>query len=148
MTTEDLKREKSRVNVDDVINALAARSRPDLLMLGFYFASLVFTDEEDKQWLRERLSEVQEIVEGSCLYQLNIQKGFEEGLEKGREQGLLQQTAIRIVAARFPELEQFATPIIKQITDLKQVEKLSIELSIASSQERAKDFLLSPVSVD
>jgi hypothetical protein len=48
------------------------------------------------------------------------------------------------VYSRFPELEQLATKIIKQITDLKQLEKLSI----ASSQERAKDFLLSHVSVD
>src|SRR4051812_3275302 len=53
----------------------------------------------------------------------------------------LQQAAIRIVAACFPELEQLATKIIKQITDLKQLNKLIIELSTASSQERAKDFL-------
>ncbi len=132
---------ESHVSDDDIINALAARNRPDLLMLGFYFASLVFTDEEDKQWLRERFSEVQEeIVAGSYLYRANIQKGY--------QLGFLQQAAIKIVAARFPELEQLATKIIKQITDLKQMDMLIIELSTASSQERAKDFLLSHVSVD
>jgi len=144
MTAEYLKGSEFRVTVDNIIDALAARHRPDLLMLGFYFASYVFTDEEDKQWLRERLSEAHETIEKSYLYRANIQKGLEEGCQ----QGFLQQAAIRIVAARFPELEQLATKIIKQITDLKQLDKLIIELSIASSQERAKDFLLSHVSVD
>jgi len=144
MTAEYLKGSEFRVTVDDIIDALAAGHRPDLLMLGFYFASYVFTDEEDKQWLRERLSEAHKTIEKSYLYRANIQKG----IEQGRQQGFLQQTAIRIIAARFPELEQLATKIIKQITDLKQLDKLIIELSIASSQERAKDFLLSLVSVD
>jgi len=142
MTAEYLNGSVFRVTVDNIIDALAAGHRPDLLMLGFYFASFAFTDEEDKQWLRARFSEAHETIEKSYLYRANIQKGFEEG----RQQGLLQQAAIRIVAACFPELEQLATKIIKRVTDLKQLNKLIIELSTASSQERAKDFLLSHVS--
>jgi hypothetical protein len=142
MTAEYLNGSVFRVTVDNIIDALAAGHRPDLLMLGFYFASFAFTDEEDKQWLRARLSEAHETIEKSYLYRANIQKGLEEG----RQQGFLQQAAIKIVAARFPELVQLATKIIKQITDLKHLNKLIIELSTAASQERAKDFLLSHVS--
>lgn len=136
---------KSHDNIDYMITELVARNCSDLLMLGYYFASLVFTDEEDKQWLIERFSKVQDIVESSWVYQANIQKGFEEGLEKGREEGL-QQAAISIVKAHFPELEKLAKDVITMISDLNRLQVLVVELSTASSQEDARELLCSFVS--
>ena len=145
---------KSRETVDDMICELVARDRPDLLALGHHCAGLIFTDEIDKQWLKERFSQVQNIFEESWVYQETIQKGREEGLEKGLEQGreegrqlalqaiqTVQQAAIGIVAERFPELEDIARAAIATISDLNRLQMLIIELSASSSLERTKRIL-------
>jgi len=143
---------KNRETVDDMVTELVARNRSDLLELGRNFAGLIFTDEVDKQWLKERFSKVQDILEESWVYQETLQKGIEQGieqgLEKGREEGrqlALQQTAISIAAARFPELERLARLIIAAISDLNRLQVLIVELSMSSSQEHAKELLLSLV---
>jgi hypothetical protein len=84
---------------------------------------------------------MQDIMEGSWVYQEMTAKS----LEKGRQEGL-QQAAIRIVAARFPKLEQLAKVIITTITDLDRLDVLIVELSVSSSQEQTKEILLSLVS--
>src|SRR5260370_39783065 len=144
---------KNLETVNDMITELVARNRPDLLeLLGHLCAGLVFDNETGRRWLKERFRKVQEIIEESWVYQETLQKGREEGLEKGREEGrqqglqTAQQGAIGIVAARFPELEQFAREIIKTVSDLNQLQMLIVELSVASSQEQAKELLLSLVS--
>jgi predicted transposase YdaD len=124
---------------------LVARNRSDLLELGQFCAGLVFKDEFGKQWLEERFKNVQEIIESSWVYQETLEKGRKEGHKEGGQQAL-QATANRIVAARFPALEQLAKEIIETIKDLDQLQMLVVELSIASSQEHAKQLLLSHVS--
>jgi hypothetical protein len=134
--------------VDDMINELLARNRSDLLGLGHFCAGLVFTDEMSKQWLKERFDKVLEIIQESWTYQETLQKGIEKGLKEGLQQGIqtAQQTAIDIVAKRFPQLELLAKALITTISDLNQLQMLTIELSIASSQEHAKELLLSLAS--
>ncbi len=127
--------------VNDMITELVARNRSDLLELGHFCAGLVFSDEIGKQWLKERFTKVREIIEQSWVYQETIEKG----LQQGRQQAL-QQAAIGIVAARFPEIEQFARETIETISDPSRLQTLIVELSIAPSQERAKELLLSFVS--
>ena len=134
--------------VDEMIHELLARNRSDLLGLGHFCAGLVFTDEMSKQWLKERFDKVLEIIQESWTYQETLQKGIEKGLKEGLQQGIqtAQQTAIGIVAKRFPRLELLAKALITTISDLNQLQMLTIELSIASSQEHAKELLLSLVS--
>ena len=148
---------KSHQTIEDMITELQVRNRPDLLTLGYNFAGLIFTDEIDQQWLKERFRNMEDIMEGSWVYQemtaksleKGRQEGLEEGLEKGREEGRqlgLQQAAINIVAARFPRLEQLAKVIIATISDLDRLDVLIVELSVSSSQEQTKEILLSLVS--
>lgn len=124
-----------------MITELVARNCSDLLELGHFCAGLVLKDEINRQWLKERFSKVQEIIEESWVYQETIEKG----LQQGRQQAL-QQTAIGIVAARFPELEQFAKEIIETISNANRLQTLTIQLSVTPSQEHAKELLLSLVS--
>lgn len=124
--------------VDDMITELIARNRPDLLGLGQFCAGLVFTDEVSKQWLTERFDKVLNIFEESWTYQQTLQKGALQ---------TAQRMAVSIVAARFPQLEQLAKLIIASISDPKRLEVLVVELSTSSSQEHAKELLLSLVSV-
>ena len=130
--------------VDDMITELVARNRSDLLELGHFCAGLVFSDEIGKQWLKERFTKVREIIEQSWVYQETIEKGLQQGLQQGLQ--TVRQAAIGIVAARFPEIEQFAKEIIETISDPNRLQTLIVELSIAPSQERAKELLLSFVS--
>jgi flagellar biosynthesis/type III secretory pathway protein FliH len=87
---------------------------------------------------------VREIIEQSWVYQETIEKGLQQGLHQGLQTA--RQAAIGIVAARFPEIEQFAREIIETISDPNRLQTLIVELSIAPSQERAKELLLSFVS--
>lgn len=128
-----------------MITELQARNRPDLLTLGYNFAGLVFTDEMDQQWLKERFEKMQDMMEGSWVYQEMTAKSLEKGREEGRQQGL-QQAAMSIVTARFPALEQLAKVIIASVSDLSRLEVLIVELSTSSSQEQTKQLLLSLVS--
>ena len=100
---------------------------------------------------------MQDILEGSWVYQemiaKSLEKGRQEGLEEGRQEGLekgrqqaLQQAAISIVAARFPALEQLAKAIIATLNDQNRLQVLIVELSTSSSQEHTKQLLLSLVS--
>jgi predicted transposase YdaD len=69
--------------------------------------------------------------------------------EEGRQEGALQtaqQIAIRLVAKRFPELEKFAKIVIAAVSDVERLQMLIIELSIASSQDQARELLFSPAS--
>jgi predicted transposase YdaD len=122
--------------------------------LSYNFAGLVFTDEVDQQWLKERFEKMQDILEDSWVYQemtaKSLEKGRQQGREEGREEGrqqggiqAAQQIAISIVARRFPELELLARAIISMIDNLHQLQMLAIELSVASSQEETKHLLFS-----
>jgi predicted transposase YdaD len=88
---------------------------------------------------------MQDIMEGSWVYQEMTAKSLEKGREEGRQQGL-QQAAMSIVTARFPALEQLAKAIIATLSDLNRLEVLIVELSTSSNQEQTKQLLLSLVS--
>jgi predicted transposase YdaD len=69
--------------------------------------------------------------------------------QEGRQEGALQtaqQIAIRLVANRFPELEKFAKIVIAAVSDVERLQMLVIELSIASSQEHARELLFTLAS--
>jgi predicted transposase YdaD len=141
--------------VEEMARELTARGRSDLLELGLFCAGLVLKDAIDKRWLRERFRNMQSIIEDSWLYQEVIEKGLEKGLQQGLEKGLqqgrqqaLREATISILKKRFPELEQFAREVIEKINDADRLQMLIVELSIAPSQERAKELLLSFTSAN
>jgi hypothetical protein len=84
------------------------------------------------------------------LKQAELEQGLEQVRERaraeGRQQGALQtaqQIAISIAARRFPELEPQARATISTISDLSQLQKVAIELSVALDEEKVKQLLLS-----
>ena len=69
--------------------------------------------------------------------------------KEGRQEGALQtaqQIAVRLVANRFPELEKLAKVVIAAVSDVERLQMLIIELSIASSQDQARELLFSLAS--
>ncbi len=71
--------------VDDMIVSLDRAGKSDLLPLAYAFASLVFKNSEDRDWLRKRFTMLSEdIFEDSWAYQEMLAKGVEKGMEKGK----------------------------------------------------------------
>ena len=96
---------KRREVVDAAIASLSPPGEvPDaeLLVFAFEFASLVFTEEPDRQWLRRRFSVFNDILRETWVFQEIMQEGEEKGLKKGLEE--LRQALLDVVQARFPEL--------------------------------------------
>ena len=61
--------------------------KEDLLALGYAFAVRMLTQETDQQWLKELFMSVENIFEGTWIYDEILQKGVAKGLEQGVKQG-------------------------------------------------------------
>ena len=112
------------------------------------FVGRIPSDSDNESSVIELLKQVglEEGLEQVC--ERARAQGREEGRRQGIQQGIqaAQQIAISIVAKRFPLLELLAKATITTISDLNQLQMLTVELSVAPSQEPARDFLLSLVS--
>jgi uncharacterized protein (UPF0212 family) len=87
-----------------------------------------------KEWLKERFCKVKNRFGTIEFLVEEIEKTLREGL---------QQVAVDVAVARFPKLENLAKVIIDTVSDPNQLHTLIVELSTASSQEHAKQLLLS-----
>jgi hypothetical protein len=129
--------------VDAAIASLTASGEvPDaeLLVFTFEFASLVFNEEPDRQWLKRRFSVFNDILRETWVFQEIMQEGEEKGLKKGLEE--LRQTLLDVVQARFPDLSFLARGQIVFIDDLEVLRSLIVKMSTAQTIEEAQQRLL------
>lgn len=153
----------SREVVEEMIVALQAANKEDLLPIAYAVASLIFRKSEDRKWLRWRFEMLEDIIEESWAYREMVQKGyikgmekgFEDGLEKGMEKGLekglergrteglqkLRQVLLDLVAKRFPLLAQEAQQSLEQIQDDKVLQRLIVEFYDIQTAEDARHLL-------
>ena len=118
----------------------------DLLPLAYAFASLVFKNEEDRDWLKRRFAMLSEdIFEDSWAYQEMLAKGMEKGMEKGLQEGreTLRETIMDVVQIRFPEIAVRAHQRVYSIEDLDSLRRLNVKLSTAKDVQEAEQALLS-----
>ncbi len=139
--------------VDDMIVSLDRAGKSDLLPLAYAFASLVFKNAEDRDWLRKRFTMLSEdIFEDSWAYQEMLAKGVEKGMEKGLQKGLqegreaLRETIMDVVQIRFPEIATRAHQRVYLIEDLDSLRHLNVKLSTAKNVQEAEQALLSNTS--
>jgi len=87
----------------------------------------------------------QRIQEGTLEIQQAIQLSVERGIELSIQRGAqaLQGAAIDVVESEFRELLPFALRSITAVNDLQRLQQLILDLSALSSQDEAKQFLLS-----
>jgi len=87
----------------------------------------------------------QRIQAGTLEVQQAIQDSVEIGVELGIQRGtqVLQAAAIDVVESEFPELLSLAVRSITAVDDLQRLQQMVLDLSTLSSQEEAKQFLLS-----
>ncbi len=126
--------------------AIASLSPPgevpdaELLVFIFEFASLVFHEASDREWLKRRFSVFNDILRETWVFQEIMQEGEEKGLKKGLEG--LRQTLLDVVQARFPELSFLARGQVAFIEDLEVLRGLIVKMSTAQTMEQAQQRLL------
>lgn len=126
--------------------AIASLSPPgevpdaELLVFTFEFASLVFTEEPDRHWLKRRFSVFNDILRETWVFQEIMQEGEEKGLKKGLDE--LRQTLLDVVQARFPELVFLARGQVAFIENPEVLRALIVKVSTAHTVEEAQQHLL------
>lgn len=147
---------------------LGEAQRSNLLIIARLFAGLVFTGQEDRDWLERIFAMQNELLAESWTYQKIIQegieKGREQGIEKGREEGLqqgiekgreegklegreegklegLQEAVLNVVEARFPPLMELARQRVKRASKPDAV-NLVLRGVATAPDENAARFVL------
>ncbi|GHO98282.1 hypothetical protein KSF_083300 [Reticulibacter mediterranei] len=136
--------------VDTVLTRFASEPNEmtrELLSLTALFASLAFTDPQDRRWLERRLAMLEDILSEAPLYKSLIARGEEEGREKEREKQLLslRTTLIDLFQESFPQLSVLAQEKLPVISDPDVLQKLIVRVARARDEKDAKTYLLEAV---
>ena len=133
----------TREKVEIMLSELNTKGNEDLALAGFTLALAMFdrsTAESglaDRKWLIERYnsmySMLHDLLHVDPMYQAIVQEGRqEERQERIRD---LQQTALKIIRANFPQLEQVTEPRISALGDLPRLQQLVDALIFARGEE-------------
>jgi hypothetical protein len=136
--------------VDEMIASLDHAWKSDLLPLAYAFASLVFKNEKDREWLRKRFTMLSDdILEDSWAYQEMVAKGVAKGRQKWLHEGELQarrDAVLDIVQDRFPPLVTLISSHIQNIEDTNLLRRLIVKLSAAQTPQEAEQTFRSLVN--
>ena len=149
--------------VEEMITALGAAGKQDLLPLGYAFAALVFKTEDQRDWLQRRFDMLHDILEESWAYQEMMKKGLQQGLEKGLKQGqelglqqglqqgrqegelqALRQVIVDVVQERFPEIVANVEKQVQTIEDPSLLRLVNVKMSTLQTAKDAQQYLQSP----
>ena len=141
--------------VDEVITRLEAKSgesTSELLALTYLLSTLVFTSKNEREWLDRRFAMLDDIIRSSWGYKKikregleeGRQEGLQEGLQKGLQKALEEQrlALLEIVRGRFSMLEPLAKKTAEAINEPAILRHIIVQLSMAQSEEMAKQALL------
>jgi len=127
--------------MEEVVTALEATGNIELLSVTKLLAGLVFTSDEDQQWIERIFAMYNDALEQTPTYQKLLQKGREEGLEKGREEAL-RQAVVDVVQERFPEITVFAQKQVESLEDTRLLRRLIVKMSAAQTVQEAIQSLI------
>lgn len=146
------------------IQSAGGESSGELLALTYILTSLVFTKETEQNWIKRRFNAMRNILRDTWAYKeikeegleegrqlghlLGRQEGLQEGLRKGQQEALhkvleeQREMLLEIVHGRFPAIELLARDTVDSIVDLGVLQRMLVKLSLASTEEAAKQVLL------
>ena len=114
--------------IDKVATKLATAKEYNLLEYARRFASLVYKDGSDREWLNRRFAMYKDIFEDSWVVQEERQEGKLEGF---------QQALLKIVQRRFPEMVDLTKKQIDGVEDPELLEDLLVNISLAQNVQDA-----------
>ena len=148
----------TRENVEIMLGELNTKEHEDLALAGFTLALAMFdrsTAESglaNREWLIERYnsmySMLHDLLHVDPMYQAIVQEGWQKGRQEGRQEERqerlrdLQQAALKIIRANFPQLEQVAEPRISALGDLQRLQQLVDALIFARSEKDVRQAFL------
>ncbi|HEV2581874.1 MAG TPA: Rpn family recombination-promoting nuclease/putative transposase [Ktedonobacteraceae bacterium] len=118
--------------IDRIVTELAEASEYDLLEYTRRFASLVFQDAANLEWLNRRFNMYKDILEDSWVGQEERREGAVRGLH---------QTVIKLVKAHFPEIVELAKKQIDGIQNPEVLQDLILKISFAQNVQEAVQLL-------
>jgi len=118
--------------IDEVATKLATAEEYNLLEYARRFASLVFKDGSDREWLNRRFAVYKDILDDSWVVQEERQQG---------ELRALHQALLDIVQARFPEILPYTKKQTEGIEDTEILRRLIVKMSTVPTAEEALQYL-------
>ncbi|MDQ6660992.1 MAG: hypothetical protein M3Z24_08510 [Chloroflexota bacterium] len=119
----------------------------ELLSLIYLFASLAF-GKKTRQLIQRRFGMLRDILKGTWAYEEILQEGKEEGREKGikeerqKNQQELREAVVEVIQARFPAMLTSVEKTLQSIDDPAVLRRLLVNISIAQSEDKARQALL------
>jgi len=118
--------------IDEVATKLAAAKEYNLLEYARRFASLVFKEGSDHEWLNRRFAVYKDILEDSWVVQEQRREGELRGLHLAVQD---------VIQARFPEILPFVKKQMDGIEDTEVLRRLNVKMSMAQTAEEALQYL-------
>ena len=118
--------------IDEVATKLAAAKEYNLLEYARRFASLVFKEGSDHEWLNRRFAVYKDILEDSWVVQEQRREGELRGLHLAVQD---------VIQARFPEILPYAKKQMEGIEDSEVLRHLTVKMSTAQTAEEALQYL-------
>jgi predicted transposase YdaD len=118
--------------IDEVATKLAAAKEYNLLEYARRFASLVFKEGSDHEWLNRRFAVYKDILEDSWVVQEQRREGELRGLHLAVQD---------VIQARFPEILPYAKKQMEGIEDSEVLRHLNVKMSMAQTAEEALQYL-------
>jgi predicted transposase YdaD len=145
----------TREMAEEIFTSLEQTEKRDSLAAAYTLVSLAFGKEKssDQNWLLRRVSDMDDVLRDTPVYQEmtrwareeGLREGLQEGLQEGRQAGRqegLQQALLAILTERFPKLLRLAKKQMAVIEEPEILQLLIVKMSIAQSAEEAKQYLL------
>jgi len=162
--------------VEEIIRGIEAdksESTKELLSLTYIIASMAFTKDVDRKWLKRRFAMLHDIFQDAWAYQEILQEGLQKGIEQGVQQGVQQglekglqqgiekglqqgiekerqqrlqdqrQMLMTVVQTRFPELVAIAQHKANAIKEPDVLQALVLNIFAAQTEEQARKLLQS-----
>jgi predicted transposase YdaD len=140
---------------EEIFSGLEQAGKRDSLAAAYTLVSLAFGKENrtEQDWLLGRVSDMDDVLRETPVYQEmtrwareeGLREGLREGLQEGRQEGRqegLRQALLAILTERFPKLLRLAKKQMAVIEEPEILQLLIVKMSIAQSAEEAKQYLL------
>lgn len=127
---------RKREVLDDVVTKLQEAQQPALLPVTKLLSGLVFTSEEDQEWLLWRFKMVEKLKDTWTYKEMTG-----EAREEGKTEGLRQAVA-EVVQARFPEIAPFAQKQVAPVHDTSLLLSLLVKISTVPTIQEAIQVLM------
>jgi predicted transposase YdaD len=134
---------KRQEMIDYMLQTLRQHGDRELEVIGFAFATLVVrNDTTTTSWLKERFDTMEDDFGDIPLFQGIKDKAFNAGEQRG-EVNASRRVIISIVEQGFPNLLTLAQQQIEMIEDPRTLQSVVVNLALASTEEQARQALLS-----